>query len=97
MELFVRLTPNARRDGFSGLVDGPEGGVRLAVQVRAVPEKGRANDALVALVAGELGVPRRAVALVSGATSRLKTLRIAGDANRLAQAVEALADQTVQK
>ncbi|MER2537164.1 MAG: DUF167 family protein [Rhizobiaceae bacterium] len=94
IDLFVRLTPNARREGFSGLVDGAEGAVHLAAHVRAVPEKGKANDALIALVAGALGTPRTAVSLVSGATARLKTLRVAGDPNRLAGAVAALAART---
>jgi uncharacterized protein YggU (UPF0235/DUF167 family) len=97
IDLFVRLTPNARREGFSGLVAGAGDAVRLAAHVRAVPEKGRANEALIALAAEALDVPRSSMSLVAGATARLKTLRIAGEPERLAGAVEALAVQAVQK
>jgi uncharacterized protein YggU (UPF0235/DUF167 family) len=91
IDLLVRLTPNARREGFCGAVEGAEGAVHLAAHVRAVPEKGKANDALAALAARALDVPRTAVSVISGATARLKTLRVIGDPNRLAAAVEALA------
>lgn len=97
IDLFVRLTPNARRAGFFGLAEGAENAVHLAAHVRAVPEKGRANEALITLAAGALNVPRSSVSLVSGATARLKTLRVAGDPERLARAVELLAVQAVQK
>lgn len=97
IDLSVRVRPNARREGFSGIVEGPDHAVHLAVHVRAVPEKGKANDALIALVAKVLDMPCSAVTLGAGASSRLKTVRIAGDPSRLAEIVEALAAQTVQK
>ncbi|CUU43416.1 hypothetical protein BVIRIDIS_24360 [Blastochloris viridis] len=57
----------------------------VAARVRAVPESGAANAALVALVAAALKVPKRDVELVAGATSRVKTLHVAGDPAALAE------------
>lgn len=51
--------------------------------MRAVPEHGAANEALEELVAGWLNLPKRSVSLASGAKSRLKALRIAGEPEAL--------------
>lgn len=75
--LRVRLTPNASADRFEGEAEDAGGRRFLKARVRAAPEKGRANAALVRLAADALGVPARDVALESGAGSRLKTLRVA--------------------
>ncbi len=77
-EIFVRLTPRAASDRLSGIGETADGKIHLKAQVRAVPEKGAANAALEKLVAKRLGVPKGAVSVVSGQTSRLKTLRIVG-------------------
>ena len=53
-------------------------GDALKVKVAAAPERGRANDACVALVAGLLGRPEGDVELTGGAASRLKRLKVAG-------------------
>jgi uncharacterized protein YggU (UPF0235/DUF167 family) len=58
-------------------VDGVVDGV-LRVRVAAPPVDGAANRALVALVAGELGVPRSAVRIAAGETGRTKVLEVAG-------------------
>lgn len=85
--LRVRLTPRSSRDEITGLArtaDGPA----VAARVRAVPEKGAANAALERLVAEWLGLPRSAVGIDAGAKSRLKTVAIAGDPDRLAASIE---------
>ncbi len=66
----VHVTPRAGRDAIA-----IEHGV-LRVKVAAAPVDGAANDALVALLASRLRVPRRSVALVRGATSREKLVAI---------------------
>ncbi len=66
------------------LADGRE--VALA-RVRAVPEDGAANAALIALLAKTFGRPKSAVSIVRGATQRLKQVRIDGDADALARIV----------
>lgn len=53
-------------------------GAALKVRLQAPPVEGAANDALVALLAERLGVPRRAVRVVAGAASRAKTVEIEG-------------------
>lgn len=69
----MRITPGAGQDR----VDGPADGV-LRVRVSARPVKGAANEALLRLIAHELGVPRQAVSLRSGARSRTKIVEIEG-------------------
>ena len=79
VELHVRLTPRGGADAFGGVETTADGRAHLKARVRAVPEKGAANVALAKLVAEWLDVPRRDVTLATGATARLKTLRVAGD------------------
>lgn len=86
--LAVRLTPRAGRDGIDGVKEGPDGPY-VQARVRAVPEDGRANAALVELVAREIGVPKSTVEVASGHTARLKSLHIAGDAAALEQRIAA--------
>ncbi len=81
--LAVRVTPNARADAFAGIREGA-GGAALSLKVRAVPEDGRANRAVEALIAKRLKVPKSDVTVASGTTSRLKTIKVAGDAAALA-------------
>lgn len=63
----VRVTPRGGKDA----VDGYAGGV-LRVRVSAAPADGAANEAVTKLLAKALGIPSRDLALVSGATSRIK-------------------------
>lgn len=49
----------------------------LVIALKAAPEKGRANDELLGYIAAELGLPRNALELTSGAGARRKSLRIA--------------------
>lgn len=76
VRLLVRLTPKSSRDAIEGAKPDSDGKVHLAARVRAVPENGKANKALEMLVAKTLGVPKSAVSVIAGHTSRLKTLQI---------------------
>jgi uncharacterized protein (TIGR00251 family) len=69
----LRVSPGAARSA----VVGRHGGA-WKVRVHARPEGGRANDALVALLAETLSVPTRDIALVSGHAARDKTVALAG-------------------
>ncbi len=69
-----RLTPKSSKDGVQ-TADGPA----FQAHVRAPPEDGAANAALLRLVATWLGLSTRDVELATGARSRLKSLRIGGD------------------
>ncbi|PWK76256.1 DUF167 family protein [Aminobacter sp. AP02] len=91
VELFVRLTPRSSKDAIEGVEQTADGRAHLSARVRAVPEKGEANGALEKLLAAALDVPKKSVSVVAGATSRLKTVRIAGDAGDLAKLLTGLA------
>jgi uncharacterized protein len=88
IDLFVRLTPKGGADRIEGVEQAADGRSHLKARVRAVPEKGAANKALERLVAGWLGVPAGTVSVIAGATSRLKTVRVEGDAAALGKMVE---------
>lgn len=79
LDLHVRLTPKSARDAIEGVETAADGRCHLKARVRAVPEDGKANKALVKLVAKEIGLPASAVEIVAGETARLKTLRLRGD------------------
>ncbi|HEY3215618.1 MAG TPA: DUF167 domain-containing protein [Candidatus Eisenbacteria bacterium] len=70
----VRVQPGARKEGLVGFTD--DGALRL--KVAAPPEGGRANQAVVELLAGLLKVKRRQVVVVRGMTSRSKWVRVDG-------------------
>ena len=63
----------------------------LKARVRAAPSEGEANEALMRLIAKAVGVPPRDVALVAGATARIKRLTISGDGPTLIAALEKIA------
>ena len=71
--LAVRAQPGARKEGLAGLHGG-----RLRVKVRAAAEGGKANAAIEEVVAEAFGLPKSAVRLVSGASSRSKELALEG-------------------
>jgi len=73
VELAVLVQPRASRSR----VVGEHAGL-LKIQLAAPPVDGAANDALVELLSEVLGVPRRAVRLVAGETSRRKRVRVDG-------------------
>ena len=77
--LFIRVTPKSAKPEIAGIYTGADGKLSLQVKVRAQPEKGKANEAAIELLAEALDLPRRAFAITAGASDRLKTVRIAGD------------------
>lgn len=80
----VRLTPKGGRDAIDGWQNVSSDAKYLKARVRAVPEDGKANAALVALLAKAFAVPKSAVRIVSGATARMKIVEIEGDSETLA-------------
>lgn len=64
--------------------------VRLKARVRAVPENGKANRAIEKLIAKRLKIAKSTVSVVSGETSRNKTIRIDGETDDLVAAIESL-------
>jgi len=86
----VRLTPKGGRDALEGWAQSADGTVHLKARVRAVAENGKANTALMELLAERLAVPKSAVRIVAGTASRLKRVEISGDCRALAARIEGL-------
>lgn len=85
----VKVQPKSRRPGVQGRVAAVDG-ERLKLGVTEAAEDGRANRAVCALLADVLHVAASAVSVTAGATSREKTLRVAGDPARIIEGLEAL-------
>lgn len=90
IRLAVRLMPNGGHNAIDGLESDGEDGTLMKVRVTTVPEKGKANKALIALVAKSLGIPKSTVSIASGDTSQKKILRIDGDPEDLIKKLETL-------
>lgn len=71
--LRLKVSPGAARTELAG-----RHGDAWKVRVSAAPERGRANDAVVRLLAGRLGLPRAAVSVVSGHSARDKIVELRG-------------------
>ena len=67
-----------------------EGKRAVRASVTAPPEDGRANEALLQLLARTWRLPRRDLSIVGGAASRYKTVRVAGDPRSLGNRLGAL-------
>ena len=87
----IRLTPRASRDGFDGVLRLSDGTAVLGARVRAVPEKGLANDALRRLLADGLRIPVSATKVLSGDTARRKCILLEGDADLIEAGLRRLA------
>jgi uncharacterized protein (TIGR00251 family) len=73
--LSVKATPKAAHDMIAGIRDG-----QLLVRVTAAPDKGKANAAVIALLAEEIGIPKSALELARGDTERNKVIRLVSHA-----------------
>jgi len=90
----VRLTPRGGRDAIEGWATAADGTSHLKARVSAAPESGKANDALIALLAEALGVGRSTLVLVSGDRARLKTIAAAGDTAALTAKLQSFKEAT---
>ena len=79
----IRLTPNARKTGFDGLMAVADGKTALKVSVNVVPEDGKANKALIDFLAKSWKLPKSSFSLLSGQTNRHKVILITGDGQAL--------------
>lgn len=86
--LAVRLTPKAGRSRIEGLQPEADGGRVLKVSVTAVPEDGKANKALIDLLAKRWKLPKSSFEIVQGATDRRKTLAVDVDPDLLRRLIE---------
>jgi len=86
----LRVTPRGGRDDIDGLETLANGRTVVKVRVRAIAEGGEANRAVTELLAKALGVPKRAVRVLSGTTSRLKQVAVDGNPEQLGAALRKL-------
>jgi uncharacterized protein (TIGR00251 family) len=77
----VRLTPKASRSQIGGVVETAAGGAALKVAVTAPPQDGKANAAMVKMLAKEWRVPKSSIAITAGAGDRNKTLIVTAAGN----------------
>lgn len=75
----IRLTPKGGRDAVEGWASVADGSTVLKARVAAVPENGKANAALIALLAKALGVSKSAISIAGGKTARMKRLIVNGE------------------
>ena len=71
MKIFVRVKPNAKVDEIESI-----NGSHYAVRLKATPVQGKANEALIALLAEHLDIARSRIRLISGFSSRQKVIEI---------------------
>ena len=88
VRLNVRLTPKSASDAVDGVGRLADGSQVAMVRVRALPAKGAANAALVAVLARTLKVPKQSVTIVGGGNSRVKRIQVAGDVGALSGTIE---------
>ena len=69
----VKVIPNAAQNKIEGWREDV-----LRVRIRAVPEKGKANEALIAYLAENLDISKSSISLVSGQSARIKRVAIEG-------------------
>jgi uncharacterized protein len=72
----IKLTPKASSDRIGDTRQMPDGTDQLAIYVTAVPENGKANAAMLRLLAKHLNLPPSRLSVIRGATSRNKIVEI---------------------
>eukprot|EP01037_Dinobryon_pediforme_P013673 gene13673-13789_t len=88
--VYPNLTPKSSRDALGAVETLSDDSQVLRAYVRVVPEDGKANLALIKVLSSALKLPKSAIELESGATSRMKTFFITGDAEKLEPVFRAL-------
>lgn len=69
----AKIVPGSSKTAFAGVLDG-----MMKVKIAAPPEKGKANKCLVDFLAKKLGVKKKDISIVSGATNPVKQIQIDG-------------------
>lgn len=90
ISIALRVTPRGGRDDIDGIEALSDGRPVLKLRVRAIADGGEANKAVTDLLAKALRVPKASVKILSGATSRLKQVAVAGDPKSLGEALRVL-------
>jgi uncharacterized protein (TIGR00251 family) len=96
VHIAVRLAPRSRAERIDGIVRLADGTTALKASVTAPPEGGRANAALLRLLAKRLRLPQRDLVITAGLRSRSKTVHIAGDPDALVRRLRAAVAEDVR-
>ena len=75
--LEIKVSPGAKKQLIK-----PDPAYDMRCYVTAQPENNKANQAVITLIADALAIPKRAVTIVSGATTRIKRIEIVGFASK---------------
>lgn len=89
LNVAVRLTPRAGIERLAAIAETADGRRVLRASITLPPEDGHANEALLQLLARVWRLPRRDLAIVAGAASRHKTVRVTGEPQQLLDRVGA--------
>ena len=93
LRVALRVQPGASRTGIDGTKALDDGHLVLALRVSAPAEGGKANAAVIKLLAKTWKVPKSAIEVIAGHGDRRKTVLIAGDAAALQAHVQAWLDE----
>lgn len=77
--LAVRVTPKSSQNQATGVHVSSDGSMSLAVKVTAPPDKGKANKAVIEVLAKAAGVSKSSFSIVAGETDRNKTILVTGN------------------
>lgn len=91
VSLRLRVTPRGGADRVDGLGADAGGTPHLRLRVSAIAEKGKANDAVLKLLAKSIGLPRSAFSIASGETGRTKAVLVEGEPGALLARLQAWA------
>lgn len=94
--LFVYLIPKSSVDRIIGVECRDNGKQYLVVRLRAVPEDGKANKALIKFLAKQWKIPSSSISLKNGATSRYKQLYFSSHLEELKKIWQSLDDYTTK-
>lgn len=76
VEIHIRATPNAKVEKIDGIESRDDGNQYLKVKIRAIPEDGAANDAIIKIIAKTLKIPKSDIELKAGQKGRTKCLLV---------------------
>ena len=93
LRLFVRVTPGSAKNEIAGIWQGADDERRLVIKVTAPPDKGKANTAIIKLLASETGLAKSCFSIIAGETARLKTIEITGQTEPLTMLMKKLAGE----
>ena len=83
IRLAIKAKPGISHARAAKIVDVGDGKRAVEIAIAAAPEDGKANKAIIATLAKQLGLPKADISIKTGTTGRMKVIEIAGDTDRL--------------